>query len=56
MSSLREARDNGKLAKFIREHKDDPPADADAFGATVEAMARKSSEARPASSPDDDAD
>ncbi len=53
MTTLREARDQGKLAKFIREHKNDAPADAEAFNLTVEAMAGKSREAPEASPPDD---
>lgn len=39
MSSLREARDKGKLEEFIAEHKGDAPGDKKAFDATLSAMA-----------------
>ena len=51
MITLREAIDQGKLQQFIREHPE-IEGDMDAFNRTVEAMARKSSEDRPASSQD----
>jgi hypothetical protein len=42
MTSLREARDSGKIAAFIKERRADPKGDADKFNATLTAMARKS--------------
>lgn len=39
MTSLREAREKGKLDQFIAEHKGDAPGDADAFARTLDAMA-----------------
>jgi hypothetical protein len=42
MTTLREARDGGKIADFIKEHRADPKGDADRFNATLTAMARKS--------------
>jgi hypothetical protein len=39
MTTLREARENGELAKFAEEHRRDPKGDADDFNATLEAMA-----------------
>jgi hypothetical protein len=56
MTSLKEAREAGKLAQFAKEHRRDPKGDATAFNATLEAMAGKS-KAAPATSkkrnPDD---
>jgi hypothetical protein len=42
MTTLREARDGGKIADFIKEHRADPKGDADRFNATLTSMARKS--------------
>jgi hypothetical protein len=42
MTSLKEAREAGKLAQFVKEHRRDPKGDATAFTATLEAMAGKS--------------
>ena len=42
MTSLREARDSGKIDFFIKEHRADPKGDANRFNATLMAMARKS--------------
>lgn len=42
MTSLKQARDSGKIADFIKEHSADPKGDADRFNATLTAMARKS--------------
>ena len=42
MTTLKEARDNGKLAQFVKEHRRDKKGDAAAFDATLEAMAGKS--------------
>jgi hypothetical protein len=56
MTTLKEARDEGKIAQFVKEHRRDPKGSADAFNATLEAMAGKS-KAVPAAStkrnPDD---
>jgi hypothetical protein len=56
MTSLKEAREKGEVAKFVKEHRRDPKGDATAFNATLEAMAGKS-KAAPATSktrnPDD---
>lgn len=42
MTTLKEARETGSLAKFVKEHKRDPKGDAMAFNHTLEAMAGKS--------------
>ncbi len=42
MTNLKEARDSGKLAQFVKEHKRDPKGDADAFNQTLGSMAGKS--------------
>lgn len=39
MTTLRKARDQGKLAEFIAEHEGDAPGDADALDRTLTAMA-----------------
>ncbi len=52
MTTLREAREQGKLKQFIAEHKCET-GDADAFNATFAAMAGKSKEAPEASPPGD---
>jgi hypothetical protein len=56
MTTLKEARDKGQIAKFVKEHRRDPKGDATAFSTTLEAMAGKS-KAVPAASkkrnPDD---
>jgi hypothetical protein len=56
LTTLREAREKGEIAKFAKEHRRDPKGDAAAFNATLEAMAGKS-KAVPAASkkhnPDD---
>lgn len=39
MTTLREAREQGKLKEFIAEHKGDAPGDAAAFDRTLSAMA-----------------
>lgn len=48
MTNLREARQQGRLADFIKEREGEA-GDAEAFNRGVASMARKSSEARPAS-------
>jgi hypothetical protein len=56
MTTLKQARERGEIAKFAKEHRRDPKGDAVAFNATLEAMAGKS-KAVPATSskrnPDD---
>lgn len=56
MTTLKEAREAGQLAQFVKEHRHDPKGSADAFNHTLEAMAGKS-KAIPATStkrnPDD---
>jgi hypothetical protein len=42
MTTLREALNRGKLDRFISERKDQPPADKQAFDATLDSMAGKS--------------
>ena len=42
MTTLRDARESGKIGDFIKEHRADPKGDADRFNATLTAMARKS--------------
>lgn len=55
MTTLKEARKQGKLDKFIKEHKGEK-GDPDAFNRAVKSMARKSSEAPQASSLPDPGD
>ena len=42
MTTLREARESGKLNQFIKEHRADSKGDAATFTATLQAMAGKS--------------
>jgi hypothetical protein len=42
MTSLRQAREQGKLDQFAKDHEADAPGDADAFNRVVTSMARKS--------------
>ncbi len=42
MTTLKEAREAGKLAQFVKEHRRDPKGSVDAFNATLGAMAGKS--------------
>lgn len=42
MTTLKEAREKGEIAKFAKEHRRDPKGDAAAFSATLESMAGKS--------------
>lgn len=51
MTNLKEAREQGKLDQFIKEHEADPEGDADAFNRAVRAMAQKSKVVPQASSP-----
>lgn len=56
MTNLKQAREQGNLDQFIKEHKSDPKGDPKAFNQTLKAMAQKSPKARKASSrsnPDD---
>jgi hypothetical protein len=48
MNTLRKARDEGRLEEFIAEREGEA-GDAEAFNRGVASMARRSSEARPAS-------
>ena len=41
MTSLRDAREKGKIDQFIKAHDTDPDGDADAFNRAVRAMAQK---------------
>lgn len=52
MTTLKQAIEQNKLDQFIKEHKG-IKGDSDAFNRTLQAMAGKSSEVRPASSQDD---
>jgi hypothetical protein len=51
MTNLKQAREQGKLDQFIKEHEGDAKGDADQVNRTLKAMARKSKEAPKASSP-----
>jgi hypothetical protein len=53
--TLREALNRGKLDRFIAEREDQPPADQEAFHATLNSMAKKS-KSEPETSPPDCAD
>lgn len=53
MKTLRQARDEGKLDQFAKDHESDPPGDEDAFNATLASMAGTSKAVPEASSPDD---
>lgn len=53
MTNLKEAREQGKLDQFIKEHEADPEGDKEAFNRAVRAMARKS-KAVPKASPQND--
>jgi hypothetical protein len=56
MTTLKKARETGKLAKFVKEHRRDPKGDASAFNHTLQAMAGKSKPVPKTSSADDPAD
>lgn len=51
-TTLRKARDEGKLDQFIAEHESDAPGDEAALIATLQSMAGKSKEAPEASTQD----
>lgn len=56
MTTLKQARESGKIDQFIKEHETDAKGDSEAFNRAVLAMAQKSKEAPKASSrsnPDD---
>lgn len=55
MVTLKQAIEKGRLKQFIKEHEGEE-GDMEAFNRAVQTMAGKSSEARPASSPDDSDD
>ena len=52
MTTLRQAREQGKLDKFAKDHNADPPGDEVAFNRALASMAGKSKEAPEASPPD----
>ena len=52
MTTLREARDSGKLDQFAKDRETDAPGDEAAFNATLLSMAGKSKADQEASSPD----
>ena len=56
MTTLKEARENGVLAQFVKEHKRAPKGDATAFDTTLRSMAGKSKATRKASSRDGSGD
>lgn len=49
MITLKDAREKGDIAKFIKEHRRDPTGEAAAFNHTLSAMARTSKAVRAAS-------
>lgn len=51
MKSLREAREQGKLKQFAKDHDADSPGDEAAFEATLQSMAGKSKAVPAASTP-----
>jgi hypothetical protein len=55
MTTLKQAREQGKLDQFAADHDADPPGDEAAFNATLASMAGKSKEA-PATSSQDGSD
>lgn len=55
MTTLKQARDKGKLEEFIKEHESAPTGDLDALNRALKSMAGKSPEA-PAASPKEDRD
>ena len=55
MSSLRKAREQGKLEQFAADREADPPGDEEAFNRAFQSMAG-TSKAVPEASPPDDCD
>lgn len=51
VKNLKQAREQGKLDQFIKEHEADPEGDEDALNRTLKAMAQKSPATRKASKP-----
>lgn len=52
MTTLKKAREEGKIDEFIAEHEADPPSDKARFDATLDAMAGRSKLAPETSTPD----
>ena len=52
MESLKQARDQGKLDQFAKDHEADAPGDEAAFNRALQSMAGKSKAVPGASSPD----
>ena len=52
MTTLRKARESGKLDQFAKDHDADAPGDEAAFNRALQSMAGKSKEAPEASTPD----
>ena len=52
MTSLKQARESGKLDQFAKGRETDAPGDQAAFNATLQSMAGKSKADQEASSPD----
>ena len=52
MTTLKQAREQGKLDQFAKDHEADPPGDEEAFSRALQSMAGKSKAAPEASSPD----
>ena len=53
MSTLRQAREEGKLDQFVADRETNPPGDEEAFNRALQSMAGKSKEAPEASYPPD---
>jgi hypothetical protein len=53
MSTLKQAREEGNLDQFAKDHAADPPGDEQAFNQLFQSMAGTSKEAPEASSPPD---
>lgn len=56
MTTLRKARDLGKLDQFAKDHESDAPGDEEAFSRALQSMAGTSKEAPVASMPDHSVD
>ena len=57
MTTLREAREKGKLDKFIAEHEADPPGDLDHLDDAIKRLVKETAkEDREASKPERDGD
>ena len=52
MTNLKQARDQGKLDQFAKDHDTDAPGDEAAFNAALQSMAGKSKAVPAASKPD----